>query len=266
MPDPREWPIVLARLKAAGFNAVSIYVPWGYHEFAPGKFRYDGRYDVERFLSNARDAGLYVVVRHGPYVQGEMDAGGFPPWLLGRPGVLRTTDPAFTAAGRRGTPRCCRASRAGSSAARSGGRSIALQIENEYPGDGAGPDAYMADQYEEARRDGITVPILHNNQQLLGVAARAAALRLDRRPVRVRQLPIRLHVLQAVGHVDLRPGRPVREQLPPVGRRDALAALHPRGAGRHRADRRRRRRRPGSALPAIEGYATVQTSRCSARG
>lgn len=169
MPDPREWPIVLDRLKAAGFNAVSIYVPWGYHEYAPGRFRYDGRYDVERFLASARDAGLWVVVRHGPYVQGEMDAGGFPPWLLGRPGVLRTTDPRFTAAWKAWDasllPRVARWQLGG----RRRGTVIALQIENEYPGDGPDADAYMADQYREARRDGISVPILHNNQQLLGV-------------------------------------------------------------------------------------------------
>jgi hypothetical protein len=169
MPDPREWPLVLARLGAAGFNAVSIYVPWNYHEYAPGRFRYDGRYDVERFLADARDAGLYVVVRHGPYVQGEMDAGGFPPWLLGRPGVLRTTDPAFTAAWKAWDasllPRVARWQLGGPRR----GTVIALQIENEYPGDGPEPDAYMADQYEDARRNGITVPILHNNQQLLGV-------------------------------------------------------------------------------------------------
>jgi plasmid stabilization system protein ParE len=169
MPDPREWPGVLARLKASGLNAVSIYVPWNYHEYAPGRFRYDGRYDVERFLGDARDAGLYVVVRHGPYVQGEMDAGGFPPWLLGRPGVLRTTDPRFTAAWKAWNasllPRVARWELGGARR----GTVIALQIENEYPGDGADPDAYMSDQYEDARRDGVTVPILHNNQQLLGV-------------------------------------------------------------------------------------------------
>jgi beta-galactosidase GanA len=58
MPDRREWPAVLARLRAAGLNAISIYVPWSYHEPARGRPRWKGRNDVERFLAMARDAGL----------------------------------------------------------------------------------------------------------------------------------------------------------------------------------------------------------------
>ena len=96
MPDSKEWPAVLARLRAAGLNAISIYVPWSYHEPARGRFRWRGRYDVERFLGRARDAGLYVVVRPGPYIDAEADGGGFPSWLLGRPGVLRSTDARYT--------------------------------------------------------------------------------------------------------------------------------------------------------------------------
>ena len=121
MPDPREWPEVLARIKAAGLNAISIYVPWSYHEPAPGVRRWTGRYDVERFLAEARDAQLYVVVRHGPYVQGEMDGGGFPGGCSARPGALRTTDPCSRPSGRPGTPTRCRASPAGSGAASGAG-------------------------------------------------------------------------------------------------------------------------------------------------
>jgi len=168
MPDPREWPIVLDRMKAAGLNAISIYIPWGYHVPAPGRPRFDGRYDVERFLALARDRGLYVVARHGPYVQGEMDGGGYPSWLLGRPGMLRTTDPLFTEAWKGWNaqllPRIARWEPGGPNR----GTVIAVQVENEYSGDGPDPESYMRDQVADARRNGITVPILHNDQQVLG--------------------------------------------------------------------------------------------------
>jgi beta-galactosidase len=168
LPDPRGWHEVLARLKAAGLDAISIYVPWSYHEPAPGVHRWSGRYDLERFLREARDAHLYVVVRHGPYVQGEMDGGGFPGWVLGRPGALRTNDPVFAREWKAWDadvlPRVARWQAGG----KRRGTVIGLQIENEYPGDGAGPEAYMRAQYDEARKLGIRVPILHNDQQVAG--------------------------------------------------------------------------------------------------
>lgn len=168
MPDPREWPIVLDRVRAAGLNAISIYVPWNYHVPESGKPRFTGRYDLERFLRVARDRGLYVVVRHGPYVQGEMDGGGFPGWLLARPGMLRTTDPLWEREWKgwnaQVLPHVARWQIGGPER----GTVIALQVENEYSGDGPGPESYMREQVADARRNGITVPILHNDQQVLG--------------------------------------------------------------------------------------------------
>jgi hypothetical protein len=98
MPAPQAWPEMLRKYRAAGLNEVSIYIPWSLHEPAPGQFRFSGRFDLERFLRDARDAGVYVVARPGPYIQGEIDGGGFPGWLLGSPGVLRTLDPNYPAA------------------------------------------------------------------------------------------------------------------------------------------------------------------------
>ncbi len=168
MPDTREWPLVLDRMKAAGLNAISIYIPWNYHVPSPGKPRFDGRYDVERFFAMARNRDLYVVARHGPYVQGEMDGGGFPGWLLGRPGMLRTTDPLFEREWKRWNaqilPRVARWQIGGSKR----GTVIAVQVENEYSGDGPDPESYMREQVSDARRNGITVPILHNDQQVAG--------------------------------------------------------------------------------------------------
>jgi len=168
MPAPRAWPVVLDRMRAAGLNEVSIYVPWQLHEPRPGEFRFDGRFDMERFLRDARDAGLYVVVRPGPYIQSEIDGGGFPAWLLGSPGVLRTVDPAYTAAWKRWfaevMPRIARWEVGGPM----DGTVVAVQVENEFPGDTEDGRAYMRDLVATAKANGVTVPITHNDVQLLG--------------------------------------------------------------------------------------------------
>ncbi len=39
-----------------------------------------------------------MIARPGPYVNGELDAGGFPGWLLTQTGRARTTAPDYLAA------------------------------------------------------------------------------------------------------------------------------------------------------------------------
>jgi hypothetical protein len=168
MPGPRMWRDVLAKVKAAGLNSISIYIPWQLHEIEPGRFRWTGRYDLDRFLRLARDEGLYVMARPGPYVQGEIDGGGYPYWMLGSPGVLRTVDPNFTAAWKRWyaevMPRIARWQVGGSRE----GTVIGVQVENEFPGDTDDNRDYMRDLVATAKSHGVDVPITHNDVQFLG--------------------------------------------------------------------------------------------------
>ena len=40
-----------------------------------------GQNDVEKFLETAKDLGLFVVLRPGPYICAEHNGGGLPWWL-----------------------------------------------------------------------------------------------------------------------------------------------------------------------------------------
>ena len=169
---PAQWRRILRTMKAAGLDTVSIYVFWQFHEVEPGRFRFDGIWDIERFMREARDAGLHVIARIGPYDQGEVDAGGYPWWTLGKPGIHRTGEPEFTADWKRWfgaiLPRLARWQAGGANR----GTMIALQVENEHPGGGAEQTeqarAYIRDLVQTAKGLGIEVPITHNDVQFLG--------------------------------------------------------------------------------------------------
>ncbi|WP_330333980.1 beta-galactosidase [Streptomyces sp. NBC_00536] len=95
---PDLWEDRLRRLRALGVNTVDTYVPWNFHESAPGKADFTGPRDLARFLRTAQDLGLDAIVRPGPYICAEWDFGGLPARLLARDGLrLRCSDPRFEA-------------------------------------------------------------------------------------------------------------------------------------------------------------------------
>src|SRR3569833_1476349 len=77
LPSVALWRDVLQKLKASGYNATSVYFDWGYHSPAPGVYDFSGVRDMDRFLGIAAEVGIYVIARPGPYINGEVDAGGF---------------------------------------------------------------------------------------------------------------------------------------------------------------------------------------------
>ncbi|MFC9292712.1 beta-galactosidase family protein [Streptomyces sp. NPDC057011] len=95
---PDLWEDRLSRLRAMGVNTVDTYVPWNFHEVAPGKADFTGWRDLGRFLRLAQGLGLDAIVRPGPYICAEWDFGGLPARLLAgdTPG-LRSSDPRFLA-------------------------------------------------------------------------------------------------------------------------------------------------------------------------
>jgi beta-galactosidase len=81
-----EWSARLKALQKAGFNAVSTYIPWIWHEPEEGVFDFTGRSlperDVFGFFDLARRLGLSVVARVGPVSNAELVHEGLPAWLM----------------------------------------------------------------------------------------------------------------------------------------------------------------------------------------
>src|SRR5205807_8642218 len=53
LPSPDLWRDVLEKMKAAGYNAATIYFDWGYHSPAPGVYDFTGVRDVDKLLDIA---------------------------------------------------------------------------------------------------------------------------------------------------------------------------------------------------------------------
>ncbi|MFD4263695.1 beta-galactosidase, partial [Streptomyces sp. NPDC058534] len=98
LPSPDQWRDVLQKLKASGFNAVSLYFFWGYHSSKPGSYDFSGIRDIDRLLTMAEEEGLYVIARPGPYINAEASMGGLPAYMTTHGGEERTADPQNLAA------------------------------------------------------------------------------------------------------------------------------------------------------------------------
>ncbi|AKH81845.1 hypothetical protein AA958_06085 [Streptomyces sp. CNQ-509] len=101
-----QWGHRLAMLRAMGLTCVEAYIPWHLHEPHPG--RYEDVAAAGRFIDAAQAAGLWVIVRPGPYLCAEWENGGLPHGLTGPPGrgcapATRSSWPPWTTGS---TPRC----------------------------------------------------------------------------------------------------------------------------------------------------------------
>ena len=98
-PSPSLWLDDLQKMKADGYNAVTVYFDWDYTSPSPGVYDFSGVRDMNEFLNMAQQAGLYVIARPGPYINAETDGGGIPSWVLNAPNGYRTdTEPYLSAA------------------------------------------------------------------------------------------------------------------------------------------------------------------------
>ena len=172
LPSPDLWLDVLQKMKAAGFNAVEIYFHWGYHSPERGVYDFSGIRDVDRLLDMARDVGIYVIARPGPYINAETDAGGFPAWLVTTAGKPRTTSPEYTAAYREWMTQIDRIV-ARHQVTDGRGTVLLYQVENELYDENPDTRRYMQNLEDEARADGITVPLTgnHNGNFVEGLGA-----------------------------------------------------------------------------------------------
>ncbi len=160
-----------SKMKASGYNTVDIYFNWNYHSEKQGEYDFTGVKDVRKVLQAAKETDLYVIARPGPFINGEVNAGGLPFWLLKMEDVI---------------PR----NRIGTEYHYSQkymqyieewynqiipiinefDNVILFQIENEYATDTMEED-YMRQLYKMARDKGIKCPIFHNDAYFAGLWA-----------------------------------------------------------------------------------------------
>ncbi|WP_406456652.1 beta-galactosidase [Streptomyces sp. NBC_00876] len=162
LPSQDLWLDVLQKMKAAGFNAVSLYFDWGYHSPAAGVYDFTGVRDVDKLLDMADRLGIYVIARPGPYINAEVDGGGFPAWLHNKGTRTRTTDPAYLKYSDEWMTRIDRIL-ARHQLTNGTGTVIQYQVENEFYDSSADDRAYMQHLEDKARADGIGVPLVGNN-------------------------------------------------------------------------------------------------------
>lgn len=130
---PQMWPKLFHAAKAGGLDVVETYVFWNGHEAVENEFDFAERYDIVRFVKEAAKAGLYVMVRIGPYVCAEWNFGGFPVWLKLKKGIVfRTYNDIFMEKMKAWTEKVVKLLKDSALMYPQGGPVIALQVENEY--------------------------------------------------------------------------------------------------------------------------------------
>lgn len=162
LPSQDLWRDILQKMKAAGFNATSLYFDWGYHSSAPGVYDFTGVRDVDKLLDIAAQVGIYVIARPGPYINAEVDGGGFPGWLSTTPGGTRTSDPGYLKYSDEWQSQIDRII-ARHQLTNGTGSVIEYQVENEYYNGSPAGRTYMKHLEDRATADGITVPLVGNN-------------------------------------------------------------------------------------------------------
>ena len=93
---PERWDAICRKARAMGLNTIETYIPWNLHEPRPEKYDFSGIADLEKFIKCVQQAGLYLIVRCGPYICAEWDNGGLPAWVTKQCcGSIRRDDPEY---------------------------------------------------------------------------------------------------------------------------------------------------------------------------
>ncbi|KAJ3824597.1 glycoside hydrolase family 35 protein [Lentinula raphanica] len=165
--NPNLWSDLFQKVKDNGFNTVSAYFSWALHYPSPdtnngqGDFQNNTYRDIQMFIDSVKEAGLWLIARPGPYINGETTGGGFPGWVENIGGSLRTDNANYTAAW---MPYLNTISQLiAKNQITEGGPIILVQAENEFSASAVN-SPYMQAVIDTHRANGVVIPITHNDQ------------------------------------------------------------------------------------------------------
>ncbi|XP_020572692.1 beta-galactosidase 3 isoform X2 [Phalaenopsis equestris] len=130
---PSMWPGLVRSAKEGGADVIETYVFWNGHELSPGNYSFEDRFDLVKFVNIVKDAGMYLILRVGPFVAAEWNFGGIPVWLHYIPGVVfRSNSEQFKSHMQSFMTYIVNTMKRHKFFASQGGPIILAQVENEY--------------------------------------------------------------------------------------------------------------------------------------
>ena len=158
------WEEQIMKMKAGGLNTISAYIFPSMHEEDEGVFTWTGRRDIRRFVELCAKHGMDVVLRVGPFCNGECLNGGLPQYLHDQGVKVRTNDPRYFDYVRKWYQQVGQQMKG--LMFRDGGPIVAVQLENEFEiapfawgFAGAGGEEHMRVLKRLAIEAGLVAPI-----------------------------------------------------------------------------------------------------------
>jgi hypothetical protein len=176
------WADRLHAARLAGLNTVQTSVLWNAIEPRPGHYDFTGMNDIRAFLKQARDFGLHVILRVGPYTGGGWDMGGLPVWLMEQEGmrVRAANAPFLDAVSRYFSALADQIKDLQVTSPGAGGALLAVQAEHEWTCGDDEAGSYLGDLSRYLRESGITVPVVNSNNLWQGAEGQIDAWSGDR--------------------------------------------------------------------------------------
>jgi len=174
IPRP-YWRHRLQMAKAMGFNTIATYVMWNFHEKQKGVFDFESEErNLNAFINLAKEEGLYVILRPGPYACAEWEFGGYPWWILQDTSIkIRTVNKKFLKLTENYFNALYKS--IGHQQFTKGGPILMVQVENEYGSFGKDLN-FMKANRDILRQVGFDVPLfsadgdwLFQNAAVIGV-------------------------------------------------------------------------------------------------
>ncbi|MBA0568148.1 hypothetical protein Golob_005660, partial [Gossypium lobatum] len=164
------WPDLIMKAKDGGIGAIETYIFWDVHEPRHRQYDFSGNLELHRVFQLVHEAGLYGIIRIGPYVDGitfSSISGVSQCGFHNTPGIeLRTNNEIYKKEMETFTTKIVNKVKVAKLFAPQGGPIIVAQIENEYgnivKGYGAAGKKYIEWCAKMAVAQNISVPPMIN--------------------------------------------------------------------------------------------------------
>ncbi|MFG0283711.1 MAG: beta-galactosidase [Phycisphaerales bacterium JB039] len=170
---PREhWADRIHAARLAGVNTIETPVFWSQHEPRPGQFDFSGDNDLRHFVQLVGDAGLWLILRPGPYIGEDRDFGGLPTWLMNlqRSDLRTASGPFLEACSRYITAVADQVRDLQAPSPGKGGPILLVQNESGWTcGAEELSQKYLGELSRYLRESGIIVPTINANNLWAGV-------------------------------------------------------------------------------------------------